>query len=83
MAFVILRPQHSSEWAGRDEAFAAALKQYARTRLPGFACPEWVMVVSELPVSHFYLCGQTQISRQKTSTGKIVKTELRKRAAKL
>ncbi|KAF5337366.1 hypothetical protein D9611_003317 [Ephemerocybe angulata] len=68
MAFVILHPQHVSRWKGRHHEFAADLKAHAKGRLPGFACPEWVEVVPELP---------------KTSTGKILKTELRKVVAKL
>jgi acyl-CoA synthetase (AMP-forming)/AMP-acid ligase II len=68
MAFVILHPQHASNWRGRHHEFECDLKQHAKLRLPGFACPEWVEVVPELP---------------KTSTGKILKTELRKVAAKL
>ncbi|GLB36300.1 putative AMP-binding enzyme C-terminal domain [Lyophyllum shimeji] len=68
MAFVVLHPQHASKWAGRHHDFADDLKAHAKARLPGFACPEWVEVVPELP---------------KTSTGKILKTELRKVVAKL
>ncbi|KAF8349930.1 AMP-dependent synthetase and ligase [Amanita rubescens] len=68
MVFVTLHPQHSQRWAGRHSEFEEELIQHAKTRLPGFACPEWISVVSELP---------------KTSTGKILKTELRKVAAKL
>lgn len=68
MAFVVLHPQHASKWAGHHHDFATDLKEHAKGRLPGFACPEWVEVVPELP---------------KTSTGKILKTELRKVVAKL
>lgn len=68
MAFVVLHPQHASKWAGRHHEFAADLKVHAKRSLPGFACPEWVEVVPELP---------------KTSTGKILKTELRRVIAKL
>jgi len=68
MAFVILHPQHAAKWAGRHHEFGKDLKEHAKHRLPGFACPEWVEVVPELP---------------KTSTGKILKTELRKIVAKL
>ncbi|KAI0274811.1 acetyl-CoA synthetase-like protein [Gloeopeniophorella convolvens] len=66
MAYVILLAEAAKRWAGKHAEFAAALKTYARERLPGFATPEWVVVVEELP---------------KTSTGKIMKTVLRKRAA--
>ncbi|THH03222.1 hypothetical protein EW145_g6430 [Phellinidium pouzarii] len=68
MAFVILTSAAEKEYAGRHEAFEADLKKFARNRLPGFACPEWVRVVDELP---------------KTSTGKIMKTALRGMVAKL
>ena len=64
MAFVILRPGARKQWvAGSDaegkdangkqqpSAFEHELKAYAKGRLPGFACPEWVEVVDELPVS--------------------------------
>jgi non-ribosomal peptide synthetase component E (peptide arylation enzyme) len=51
MAFVILHPQHARKWTGRHHEFGKDLKEHARTRLPGFACPEWVEVVPELPVS--------------------------------
>ncbi|KIJ68289.1 hypothetical protein HYDPIDRAFT_173052 [Hydnomerulius pinastri MD-312] len=68
MAFVILRPEFVQKWAGNHAGFESELKRYARTLLPGFACPEWVQVVDELP---------------KTSTGKILKTNLRKIVAKL
>jgi len=68
MAFVILHSHHADRWSGRHAEFSKHLKEHARTRLPGFACPEWVEVVPELP---------------KTSTGKILKTDLRKIAAKL
>ncbi|KDQ63757.1 hypothetical protein JAAARDRAFT_148420 [Jaapia argillacea MUCL 33604] len=68
MAFVVLRHDGEKKWAGRLDEFAADLKKHAKKRLPGFACPEWVDVVQELP---------------KTSTGKILKTQLRKIVAKL
>lgn len=51
MAFVVLRPQYADLWSGRDREFSKELKEYAQARLPGFACPEWVQVVRELPVS--------------------------------
>ncbi|KAJ7786109.1 hypothetical protein B0H16DRAFT_1295324 [Mycena metata] len=67
-AFVILKTHSINKWKGRHDAFSNELKAYAKPRLPGFACPEWVDVVPELP---------------KTSTGKILKTDLRKIVAKL
>ena len=53
MAFVVLHPQVVSSWKGRHNDFAKELKAHAKERLPGFACPEWVKVVQELPVSFF------------------------------
>jgi acyl-coenzyme A synthetase/AMP-(fatty) acid ligase len=50
MAFVILKPDHMATWKGKHDQFEAELKKHARGRLPGFACPEWVQVVSDLPV---------------------------------
>lgn len=50
MAFVILHPQHAATWKGRHHEFAAELIAHAKRKLPGFACPEWVEVVPELPV---------------------------------
>lgn len=51
MAFVILTPAAEKEYAGKHHEFEVELKNFARSRLPGFACPEWVRVVDELPVS--------------------------------
>ncbi|KAK7693843.1 hypothetical protein QCA50_003415 [Cerrena zonata] len=68
MAFVILKVDAVKKWAGKHSAFGDDLKRHAKSRLPGFACPEWVNVVEELP---------------KTSTGKIQKMQLRKIVAKL
>ncbi|KAK7064386.1 AMP-dependent synthetase and ligase [Favolaschia claudopus] len=67
-AFVTLRPTSIAKWKGRHGDFEKELKAHAKERLPGFACPEWVSIVSELP---------------KTSTGKILKFDLRKIVAKL
>ncbi|KAI0068277.1 acetyl-CoA synthetase-like protein [Artomyces pyxidatus] len=66
MAFVILHAESAKRWAAKHADFARDLKRHAKDRLPGFATPEWIVVVEELP---------------KTSTGKILKTTLRKRAA--
>jgi acyl-coenzyme A synthetase/AMP-(fatty) acid ligase len=52
MAFVVLHPQHAAKWAGRHHEFSNDLKNHAKVRLPGFACPEWIEVVPDLPVSH-------------------------------
>lgn len=51
MAFVILHAASIEKWKNHD-IFARELKQFARKALPGFAIPEWVKVVSELPVSN-------------------------------
>ncbi|KAH9175520.1 acetyl-CoA synthetase-like protein [Lactarius sanguifluus] len=68
MAFVIMHAESAKRWADKHVEFSIELKAYARERLPSFAVPEWVAIVKELP---------------KTSTGKIQKTVLRKRVAKL
>lgn len=89
MAFVTLHPQHAHVWSGRHHKFSDELKGHAKSRLPGFACPEWIDVVPELPVSQIgmlvCLAAKTGffLYAQKTSTGKILKTELRKVVAKL
>jgi hypothetical protein len=62
MAFVILHPQHASGWAGRHHEFSKDLKEHARARLPGFACPEWVEVVPELPVGHMVIVVFTPLA---------------------
>ena len=84
MAFVILHVESAKRWAGKQVEFALELKAHARGRLPGFAVPEWVAVVEELPVRSrhipLFLCLKVW-SHQKTSTGKIQKTVLRKRVA--
>jgi AMP-binding enzyme C-terminal domain len=51
MAFVILHKHHVKTWEGIHDKFTQELKQHARARLPGFACPEWVQIVEDLPVS--------------------------------
>ena len=51
MAFVILRPESVNTWNGREQSFSDELKKYVRGTLPGFAIPEWVHVVDDLPVS--------------------------------
>ena len=54
MAFVILHTEGAKKWTGRHTEFEVDLKKHARTKLPGFACPEWVQVVPELPVSYLF-----------------------------
>ena len=57
MAFVILHIESAKRWADKHVEFALELKTHARERLPGFAVPEWVAVVEELPVRHaIYHC---------------------------
>ena len=51
MAFVILTPKADKDYAGRHSDFEVDLKKFAKTRLPGFARPEWVRIMDELPVS--------------------------------
>ena len=55
MAFVILRPQFVSFWKGQHHDFAEELKAHAKKKLPGFACPEWVEIVEELPVNFVFI----------------------------
>ena len=83
MAFVTLHPSKASKWENKD--FEADLKLHARKKLPGFATPEWVAIVPQLPVSANPIKAHLEllIPHQKTSTGKIQKVELRKRVAKL
>ena len=51
MAFVTLHPDKASKWENRQKDFEADLKVHARKALPGFATPEWVTIVPQLPVS--------------------------------
>lgn len=53
MAFVILHAESARHWAGKHPEFSLALKAHARERLSGFATPEWVVIVEELPVCPF------------------------------
>jgi hypothetical protein len=53
MAYVILHPESARRWDGKHAEFSSALRTYARERLPGFATPEWIVVVEELPVCPF------------------------------
>jgi acyl-coenzyme A synthetase/AMP-(fatty) acid ligase len=55
MAFVILHVEPAKRWAGKHVEFSLELKAHARQRLSGFAVPEWVAVVEELPVCHVIL----------------------------
>jgi acyl-coenzyme A synthetase/AMP-(fatty) acid ligase len=60
MAFVILHTDSAPRWAGKHAEFSLALKAHARERLPGFATPEWVVIVEELPVCPFrYACARS------------------------
>jgi acyl-CoA synthetase (AMP-forming)/AMP-acid ligase II len=83
MAFVILHAEPAKRWAGKHVEFSLELKAHARERLPGFAVPEWVAVVEELPVRPVARPRVVflEVTHQKTSTGKIQKTVLRKRIA--
>ena len=51
MAFIVLHPEHALKWKGRYAEFEKELKDHAKSRLPGFARPEWVEIVRVLPVS--------------------------------
>lgn len=53
MAYVILHTESARRWTGKHAEFSSALKAHVRQRLPGFATPEWVVVVEELPVCPF------------------------------
>jgi acyl-coenzyme A synthetase/AMP-(fatty) acid ligase len=53
MAYVILHTESARRWAGKHVEFSLVLKAHARQRLPGFATPEWVDIVEELPVCPF------------------------------
>jgi len=53
MAYVILHAKSALRWAGKHAEFSSLLKAHARQRLSGFATPEWVVVVEELPVCPF------------------------------
>lgn len=59
-AYVVLKD--GAKWHGRHAEFEKELKQFSRGKMPGFAIPEWVEVISEL---------------EKTSTGKVQKHVLR------
>lgn len=68
MAFVTLQENSPYKHKDRHSHFEESLKRFAAKVLPGFARPEWVVVMDELP---------------KTGTGKVLKHVLRGRAAKL
>ena len=53
MAYVILHTESARRWAGKHAEFSSVLKAHARQRLSGFATPEWVVIVKELPVCPF------------------------------
>lgn len=50
MAFVTLHPNKAAQWKNKHVEFEIELKAHARKKLPGFATPEWVAIVSDLPV---------------------------------
>ncbi|KAG8905434.1 hypothetical protein FRB99_008980 [Tulasnella sp. 403] len=49
MAFVVLHAESAVKYAQRVDDFVESLAMHAKERLPGFARPEWVEVVKELP----------------------------------
>ena len=63
MAYVILHTESARRWAGKHPEFSSALKAHARQRLPGFATPEWVVIVEELPVCPFHYARPHGISK--------------------
>lgn len=64
-AFVVLKD--GAKWHGKHADFEGHLKKFAKTKMPGFAVPEWIEVVPEL---------------EKTSTGKVQKKVLREQLKK-
>ena len=62
MAFVALHPDKALKWENKHKEFEVDLKAHARKRLPGFATPEWVAVVSDLPVGR----GRSKVLNQVT-----------------
>jgi len=68
MAFVVLHPHTAESQQAPHDEFKRSLMAHAREKLPGFARPEWIEVVEDLP---------------KTSTGKIQKNVLRAQVGKV
>lgn len=58
-AFVILKSESLDKWTGKHEDFGSDLKGWLRGKLPGFAIPEWVDVVQDLPVSYIHKLGES------------------------
>ncbi len=56
-AYIVAKPGVTA-----DDAFARALEDHAKARLPAFKCPRWISFIDELP---------------KTATGKIQRFKLR------
>ena len=54
MAFVILHPQQESKWKGKHGTSAEDLKAHVKVSFPGFAVPEWINAVPDLPASENY-----------------------------
>ena len=70
MAFVILRTESALRWAGKHAEFSSVLKAHARERLPGFATPEWVVIVEELPVCALCYTSLDSVFKQRHYTRK-------------
>jgi acyl-CoA synthetase (AMP-forming)/AMP-acid ligase II len=51
MAWVILRPSREKKWERKEKEFEKDVIQFAKQRLPGFACPEWVRIVKDFPTT--------------------------------
>ena len=77
MAFVILHRERAQHWVGKHIELAPELKAHTRERLPGFAVLEWSLLSRscQCVTSLVHSCVLTgDITRQKTTTGKIQKT---------
>jgi acyl-coenzyme A synthetase/AMP-(fatty) acid ligase len=81
MVFVVLHP-HVTRWKNREKEFEQDLKEHAKSRLPGFAQPEWVQILDDLPKVSENACNREIpliVPLLQTSTGKIQKNVLRDR----
>jgi hypothetical protein len=80
MAFVILRTEAAERWAGKHAEFSSALKAHARKHLPGFATPQWVVVVEELPVRPAFDTHPSAFSKCDHHTRKRIPEKSRRRS---
>jgi len=49
-AFIVFNREGQREWADSPKEFEAHLKASLKGKLPGFAIPEWIYIVKDLPV---------------------------------